>query len=147
MANKGLAQLESSLDIYLRQKAPPLPKNIKDLIVSLAPWLNIVLIILGLPAILAVLGIKAYVSPFAYWTGVRWTGFYSLSLIFLGATLLLRAMALPGLFSKSQGAWKLLYYSILLNLVYSLLNYNLVGGLIGAVIGLYFWFQVKASYK
>jgi hypothetical protein len=56
-------------------------------------------------------------------------------------------MALPGLFSKSQGAWKLLYYSILLNLVYSLLNYNLVGGLIGAVIGLYFWFQVKASYK
>jgi len=140
-------QLESTLDLYLKKKTPPLPKNVKDLIVSLAPWLNLVLIIIALPAILAVLGISAYVRPFAYWAGARLGSLYYLSMIFLGATLLLRLLALPGLFSRSKGAWRLLYYSMLVNLVYSLLSYNLFSGIIGVIIGLYFLFQVKEYYK
>jgi len=142
-----MTQLEGTLNLYLKQKAPPLPKNIKELIVSLAPWLNIVLIVIALPALLAVLGIGAYVRPFAYWGGARLGSLYYLSLVFLGVTLLMRLLALPGLFSRSRSGWKWLYYSVLVNLVYSLFNYNLVGGLIGAVIGLYFLFQVKEYYK
>jgi len=141
------AQLESTLELYLKQKAPSLPKNIKDLTVSLAPWLNIVLIVIALPTLLAVLGISAYVMPFAYWGGARFGTLYYVSLAFLGVTLLMRVLALPGLFSRSKGAWRLLYYSVLVNVVYSLLSYNFVGGLIGAVIGLYFLFQVKEYYK
>jgi len=144
---KSSAQLENILDLYLKQKAPALPKNIKDLTVSLAPWLNIVLIVIALPAMLAVLGIGTYVKSFAYLGGARFGTLYYLSLVFLGVTLLMRILALPGLFSRSKGAWRLLYYSVLVNVVYSLLNYNVVGGLIGAVIGLYFLFQVKEYYK
>jgi len=144
---KGLAQLEKTLDLYLGQKAPALPKNIKDLIVSLAPWGNIALIVMALPALLAVLGITGYMGSMVYWAGARLGLVYYVSLAFLGLILVVRALAIPGLFSRSIKGWRLLYYSVLLNIVYSLFNYNMFSGLIGAVIGLYFLFQIKKYYK
>ncbi|MFC1627404.1 hypothetical protein ACFL18_02535 [Patescibacteria group bacterium] len=141
------AQLENTLELYLKKKAPPLPKNVKEMVVSFAPWINVILILIAAPALLAVFGFTAKIAPYAYWAGARLGGMYYISLAFLGITLVLRVMALPGLFSRSMGGWKMLYYSTLVNLVYSAFNYNLFSGVIGAVVGLYFLFQVKASYK
>ena len=148
MSNSGgLAKLESTLDEYLGRKAPSLPANIKELIVNFAPWITIGVIVLGVPALLAVLGITAYFLPYVYWAGARLGLIYYLSLAFLGVTLAIRCLALPGLFSRSIAGWRLIYYSSLLGLVYSLLNYNIVSGLVGTLIGLYVIFQLKSYYK
>ena len=34
--------LMKTLDLYLVKKAPALPKNVKDILVSVAPWLEVI---------------------------------------------------------------------------------------------------------
>jgi uncharacterized membrane protein YtjA (UPF0391 family) len=146
-SNASLAKLESILDEYLGRKAPSLPANIKELLVNFAPWITILTIVLEVPSLLAVVGITAYVSPYMYWAGARLGAMYYVSLVFLVIMLVIRCLSLPGLFSRSLSAWKLLYYSTLLWLVYSLLHYNIVSGLVGTLVSLYLLFQVKSYYK
>jgi hypothetical protein len=147
-ANKaGFAQLENLFDEYLVKKAPALPANIKELLVNFAPWIIIISIILAVPAILAVLGFGTLFAPLGYVFRARLGLLYILSIIFLLVTLLIRVMALPGLFNRTRKAWNLLYYSVLLNAVYSLLTVSIVGFLLGTLISLYLLFQVKEYYK
>jgi len=143
----ALHQLEETLDLYLKKKAPDIPKNVKDLIVSFAPWINILLMVLAVPALLAVFGISAYVSRWAYLSGVSMGVMYYISMALLGLTLLLRGMAIPGLLSRSIKGWRFVYYSVFVDAIYSLLSYNAAGAVIGAVIGLYVLFQIKDAYK
>ena len=85
--------------------------------------------------------------PYAHWAGVRLGLMYYVSMTFLGLTLLLRLLSIPGLFAKTKAGWRMLYYSTLLNLVYAIFSYNLFSGLIGIIIGFYFLFQVREYYK
>ncbi|MGB9707376.1 MAG: chromate transporter [Microgenomates group bacterium] len=149
---KALSQLEETLEIYLVKKAPfTIPENIKELIVSFAPYLVIIGVIFGVPAVLAVLGLGALVSPFSFLAGPSYAvsyGFnYILSMIIFGIVLVLEAMAVPGLFKRQKKAWQYLFYASLIGLVSSLLGGNILGGLIGALIGWYLLFQVKEYYK
>lgn len=145
----GFGQLESLLEQYLVQKAPALPTNIKELIVNFAPWLMIIAIVLALPAIFALLGLGWFYAPFAWGSRIaaQVSFTYTLAILFLAVTLIMRILALPGLFARSRSGWKLVYYSVLINAVYSLLSYQIVSCLIGTLLGLYFVFQVKSYYK
>ena len=143
-AEKGLAQLEKMLDLYLKKKAPALPKKWKSLIVDFAPWLNIILMVIAIPAVLAVFGITGTIA--AYW-GVRLGLMYYISLAFLGLTLVIRGMAIPGLLAKNIKGWRLLYYSTFLDFVYSLLSGGVVGPVISVIIALYLLFQIREYYK
>jgi hypothetical protein len=149
---KAVNQLEETLELYLVKKAPyTLPDNIKELIVSFAPYLTIIGVIFGVPAVLAVLGLGALVSPFTFLHGPAYAvsyGFnYVLSMMVFGAVLVLEALAVPGLFKRQKKAWQYLFYASLISLVSSLLGGNMIGGLVGAVIGWYFLFQVKEYYR
>ena len=54
------------LDYYLVKKAPfQIPDNAKEWLVQYGPWITIVVIVLTLPAILALLGLGAVLLPFA----------------------------------------------------------------------------------
>ena len=60
--------------------------------------------------------------------------------------------ALPGLFARKMSGWKLLFYSVIINLVYGLVNSltyfgSILGTLISVLISLYILFQVKSLYK
>jgi len=142
-----LSQLESQLELYLVDKAPAIPKEWKELMVKIAPWLTLVMAILALPAILAVLGLGAFVLPFSYMGGFRAGAGFTISWIFSLAVLALDIMAIPGLFKRSRQAWYLLYYAALLGAVQSLISFNLGGLIIGTLLSLYLLFQVKEYYK
>jgi len=45
-----------------------------------------------------------------------------------------------------MGGWRLLFYSQLVSLAYSLLSRNIVSGLIVGLISLYILFQVRPLY-
>jgi len=49
--------LEDTLDLYFGQKAPPMPANVKELLVRFAPWVTLVLLLITLPAVLIALGL------------------------------------------------------------------------------------------
>jgi hypothetical protein len=142
-----LAQLESQLQLYLGDKAPSIPKEWKELMVKIAPWLTLVMAVLALPAIVAILGLGSFVLPLSYVGGMRAGMGFTISWVFSLVILVLDIMASPGLFKRTRQAWYLLYYASLLGAVQSVISFNLGGLIIGTLLSLYLLFQVKEYYK
>lgn len=141
--------LVKTFDLYLVKKAPALPKNIKEVIVALAPWLEIIGVVLTIPALFAVLGFNAmmYGTPYGGYVAAK-TGYnFSLATIFLLAGMVLMLLAIPGLFKRSKSGWNYVFYSVLVNAVYSLISMQLFGLIVGSLISLYLLFQVRSYYK
>lgn len=140
--------LISTLDIYLIKKAPSLPVNIKEILVQFAPWITIITVIASLPVILGIFGLGAmfYSLPFAGYAAAA--GFnYTLAVIFLGISVVMRALAVPGLLARSKSGWNMLFYATIVNAVYQIINFEIIGMVIGTLITLYLLFQVKEYYK
>jgi hypothetical protein len=133
------------LDYYLVQKAPfQIPDAARELLAKIGPWIVIFFLVITLPAVLFVFGIGTLFLPFggpAYATGFGFTA------LFLIAHFALMIMALPGLFARKRQGWTLVFYAEILNIVYSLLNFQIVGALIGGLIGLYILFQIRGLYR
>jgi hypothetical protein len=139
------------LDEYLGKKAPAMPDNIKDTLVSFAPYLAIIGIIFSLPAIFAILGIGAMMGPFSAFLGAPYMmsfgASYYIGVVGLIISAIFDGLAIPGLFKRSMSAWRLMYYSSLVTFVASILQGNLGSAILGGLIGLYILFQVKNKYK
>lgn len=145
---KGMiAKLEALLDEYMVTKAPfQIPLNGKEVIVKVAPYLVIIAAVIAIPAILAALGLSTMLAPVALLGGPAWGIGVILSLVTSIAALGVELMAVSGLFKRTKRSWRLVFYATLISLVGSIISFNIVGGLIGAVIGWYILFQVKSLY-
>lgn len=162
------AKLEKTMDEYFVKKAPfQIPDNGRKAIVEWAPWISLVF---GIIAILAAIGlwntghradvVIDYVNTLSQTYGgetvnnLGATYYLALgALIFQGA---LMVVAFPGLRAKSKSkGWSILLFGTVANFIYGLFvaftNYgalsNLVGSVIGVVIGLYILAQIKSYYK
>lgn len=143
MADQPPKDLIGFLDYYLVQKAPfQIPPGWRELIVRFAPWIAVVLIVLSLPVVLLALGLSAAVLPFAA-TQAPGLG---LTMIVVIATLVLDVLALPGLFARRMGGWRLIFYARLVTIVSSLLQGAIVGGILAGLISLYVLFQIRPLY-
>ena len=132
------------LDFYLVKKAPfQLPDGAKEWIVQFGPWITVVLLILTLPLLLVALGLGTLLMPFG---GVGYASGFGILTLFVVVEIGLMIAALPGLFNRKMGGWRLLFYSQLISIVYSLLSRNIVSGLIVGLISLYILFQVRPLY-
>ncbi|NTW26752.1 MAG: hypothetical protein HGA36_00250 [Candidatus Moranbacteria bacterium] len=152
---KGLvAQLEATLDEYMVKKAPfAIPQGGKEFIASVSPFLIIIFAVMTLPVIFLALGLSAVMAPFAmmggaYGTGYAWGIGSMISLAVAVTVLVLEVMAVSGLFKRTRGAWRLLFYASIVSLIGSILSiHGIVGGIVGAIIGWYILFQMKDMYK
>src|SRR3989344_1484827 len=141
-------RLEVTLEEYLGEKAPQLPKNWKEALVKFAPYLTIIGVIFGVMGFLALLGLGTVLVPLGtiggMMTGQPFVGFgYVTNIVFLGLTVLLEGLAVPGLFSRSKKAWTYLYWGALVGIVQNVVSFNVGGLVIGGLLSLYFLFQVK----
>jgi len=146
------AKLEVTLEEYLGKRAPQLPKGWKDIIVKFAPYLAILSVVIGIPGFLALLGLGAFMAPLGLVGGMMagrpFLGFsYIINVVFLGLMVLLEALAIPGLFSRSKKAWTFLYWSALVGIVQNIVSFNIGGLIIGGILSMYFLFQIKEYYK
>lgn len=139
----------TTLELYFVKKAPALPKNIKEVIVKIAPWLEVLGVVFSIPGLMAVLGFNAmmYGTPYGGYMAARAGYNFSLASLFLMASLVLMVLAIPGLFKRSKMGWNYVYYSVILNAIYSLISMQLFGLIVGTIIGFYILFQVKSYYK
>lgn len=149
---KNVSQLETVLDKYLREKAPSLPKNWKEFLVKIVPYFTILGVVLGVPAVLALLGMGTIFIPFStiggIMTGRPFLGLnYLIQALFLVIILVLEALAISPLFRKDKKGWQYLYYVALLNGVVNLFSFNLAGLIIGTGLSLYLLFQIKEYYR
>lgn len=143
--------LEGKLD-ELNKQAPQLPGNWKEFIVKIAPYLAIIGVIFGIPAVLTLLGFGAFFVPMGTIYGVAsgrpFLGAgYLISVFFLIAVMILEALSISPLFKRSKTGWNYMYYATLLGAVQNLISFNLTGLVIGTLIGLYLLFQVRGLYK
>ena len=141
-----LAQIEEQLDLYLVQKAPELPDNIKNILVVIIPWLVIIGIVISIPTILAAFGITAVLAP-AYAFTPSFGLFAILATIISIVGLVFNAMAVPGLLRKDRKGWTYSFYACLIGILSSLIAGAFVSAILGGLIGLYLLFQIKEKYR
>ena len=147
---KTLTQLEDTLNEYFGKKAPAMPENIKEIIVKLAPFLAILGVILSLPAVFLLLGLgglATMMSPFGGMQAMTTIPTMWLSIVLLIPVVVLEILAIPGLFARTKQGWKYMYWAELISIVSSIAQFNIIGAVIGALIGFYLLFQVKNLYK
>lgn len=143
-----VAQLEEKLEYYLVTKAPfAIPDNIKEMIVKYGPWIVAILLVLAIPSLLFIFGVGSMMVPFATVVAPR----ASVMMLFGGlvsiVSMVLQAMAIPGLMKRKMSGWRLAFYSSLVSMVYNLLSLNLFGLVIGSLISFYVLFQIKSKYN
>lgn len=132
-------------------KLPALPKGVNEFIVTVAPWLALIFGVLAVFSGLGAFGILTALAPVATVAGA---GQYAFSGLIAALILLVQGgidlWAFPSLKARKVMGWNLMFYSLLLGVVSSVVTLNVgsvVGGVIGALIGYYFLYQVKSYYK
>ncbi len=146
-----LAQLEAFLDDVMIKKAPfQIPKNIKERIATIAPYLVIIgVVLLVLTVALSILGFMGVTLGALSMKAASWSYIRIESFVAGAAALVLEAMALPGFFKRTAGSWRLIFYASIVSLAGSLLSFNVgavVSAVVGTVIEWYLLFQVKELY-
>jgi hypothetical protein len=142
-----LGKLEDLFELYLVRKAPAIPKAWKEIIVSFSPWLTVLMLILLLPVVLAIFGLSMSMMPFAFIGGFRAGSSFLISWVLSIVTMVLYALAIPGLFKKQRKAWYFMYYAALLTAVDNLVSFNVAGFVVGTLVSMYVLFQIKEYYK
>lgn len=142
-----LIDLENKLaDVFIK-KLPAMPENAKETIVKYGPYITLIIMVLSLPALLAIFGLGAVFAPFAFLGGVGF-GFRSIISLIFGIVMLgLELMALQGLFKRELKAWKILFYISLFNAISAILRFDFGGLIIGSGISWYILFQIRSYYK
>lgn len=141
-----LKEWEEKLNVYFGERAPKLPESVAKFIVKATPYLMIIGLIFSLPAILLSLGLGAFLTPLSF-LNMRYAFHFSFWTVFSLAVLVLRVMAIPGLFKRSKSAWNLMFYASLITALSSLLSLSLGSLIIGSAISWYFLFQIRKYYK
>ena len=61
-------------------------------------------------------------------------------------TLVMYLMAFNPLKARKRAGWNLIYYAMLLSLLSNLIQLNIIGALIGGIIGFWVLFQIREKY-
>lgn len=144
MAQSATANIIDTVDEWFA-KLPNLPKNIRDLLVTITPWIALIFGGLGVVfGILALVGTSA-ASPFLAASGMSVGSGIVASVLLLASSALLLA-AFPGTKNKRAKGWEFLFWSEVVALVSSVLVLSL-GGLVVNLIGFYLIFQIRSYFK
>lgn len=145
-----LNQLAKTLDGYY-VKLPVLPKGVNEFLVSVAPWLALVFGVLAVVAGLGAFGILTAVAPVA---AVAGAGQYAFTGLLAALVLLVQGgvelLAFPALKARKVKGWNLMFYSLLLSVLSSVVALSVgsvLSSVVGALIGYYFLYQIKPYFK
>lgn len=128
-------------------KLPSLPKDARELLVKITPWVALIFGVLGTIAGVAGLGILTALGPFMAVAGAfNAAGSGLLSAVILLASSVLLLAAFPGLRKGKVGGWNLLFWSEAVSVVGGAVAVSL-SGILFSLIGLYLVFQIKSYYK
>lgn len=154
--SKSSSDLISLLEPYFTKQAPfQIPKKWRENLVNWIPWINLVIGILLLPAVLFIVGLGTVVGVVAPLTGNAAVSiFYWLSLISVVICIAILFITFPGLKARKLSAWKLVFWADIVYLAYGILSalsngdiLSIVTNIIGTAIALFVLFQIKSYYK
>jgi hypothetical protein len=142
----------NSVDSYIDvvgeyfKRLPELPRGGREAVVAITPWLALIFGIIGVLAALAGLGIFTFLGSLALVTGARGAG-SGLIVVLLGLiSSVILLVAFPGTQKRQEKGWKFIYYSEVVGLITDIVTLSLLG-VIAALIGFYFLYQIRSYYK
>lgn len=128
-------------------KLPNLPKDARELLVTITPWAALIFGVLGVLGGIGGLGVFSAFSPLVMAGGgaaALGSGIISAVLLLVSSVLLLAAFS--GTKARKLQGWKFLFWSEVVSVVAAVLSISILGVLF-ALIGLYLIFQIKSYYK
>jgi hypothetical protein len=137
--------LEEQLEPVFLNKFPAFPENVKEGLAQYGPYVMLVLAVLGVFGLLTAFGLgtaaigigaAAYGGGFNFYVGI----------LFSAAILVMYLMAFTPLKARKRAGWNLIYYALLISVASNLIQLNIIGALIGGVIGFWILFQVREKY-
>lgn len=136
-----LAKIEELLN-----RLPKFPWDLSGF-VKWIPWVQLIILLIFLPIILAAIGISFLVLPFATAAAPQ-IGFQAiLGNIFLVALVVTDIIALPGLFKRKLSGWKFAMIATLISAVYDIYPQFDIISLLLTVAYLRLLVQVKPYYS
>jgi len=143
--NDIVTQIDSAISPFFLKKLPSLPKDFLELIVKYGPYLLAVALVLSLGTLLPIFGIAGFVLPFVSTAHLGLIYFISLGVTFV--TLIIQAIAIPGLIKRTAASWRLIYISTLISILQLLFSRDILGIALSAFVSFYFLYQIKSFYK
>lgn len=141
-----ISNLESQVEGIFTKSLPSLPANAIETLVKIAPWLAIIGVVMGIPAIMTLLGVSRMAAYYRLaGMGLGWG--YQLSNVLYIVQMVLTGLSIQGLFARKLSAWRLMYYATWISVVAGLLSGGIVNMLIVGLISFYLLFQVKKAYQ
>lgn len=146
MAQSSTTNIINTVEEWF-SKLPPLPKDARDVIAKITPWIALIFGALGvLFGVLALVG-STVIAPFAMMGG----GSQALGSVLITSILALVSSALllaafPGTKKFKLSGWNLLFWSEAVSLLSAVLAISL-GGILFSLIGFYLIFQIKSHFK
>ena len=126
------------------RKAPAIPANGREGLVKITPWVALVFGVLGIITGIGGLGVLTGSAAFGV---LHSAGLGILStLLFLAASVLL-LMAYPGTSKRQYRGWTLIFWSEVLVVLSNLVSFDILGAVVGGLIGFYLLYQIKSYYK
>lgn len=135
--NFDFHKFTETLDKFFNKQLPSLPTNVKDILVKVIPYLNVVGLVIGV--IVTVIAIPLLLVTFQFLS--------LLGVIVSIGSLVFAGMAVKGLFDMKKQGWTYSYYSCLVSLLSSLIALNITGLVIGGFVSGYILFQIRSYYK
>jgi hypothetical protein len=137
--------LEKELEPVFLQKFPPFSESVKEFLVQYGPYFILVLSILGVLGILTALGVgSAAIGLGAVSAGLGLTFYVGIAMGSI--TLIMYLMAFTPLRARKRAGWNLLYYALLIGILSSLVQLNILAVVFGGVIGFWVLFQIREKY-
>lgn len=148
-AEQNMAALENWM-APLFAKTPHLPENARQSIAQVAPWIALIVGILGIAAILSAGGF-ASMFAFAYvFSGVSYFALYAALIVGLIAAIL-DLLAFKPLQARQKKGWNFIFYGTVLSAVSAILNllfgYASLGTIIGPLVGFWLLFEIRGLYR
>lgn len=142
-----VSRLEDLGQTYLVKKAPTLPPEAKENIVKYLPYIIVVVVFLSIPSILSLIGFGSLINRSLYSLGFYYRPSFFIHALFLTTSVVLSGLSIKGLFAKKVSGWRFIYYSTLVNGVWSIISFDIGGIVIGLLLPLYILFQIQNHYK
>lgn len=137
-------------DLFVKKISLTIPAKAREVIVTIAPWVTLIILIVSLPALLGLFGFSSLIGGFGY-LGAHFGARYYIGLLILLIQVIIMAVSISPLLKREMRGWKMVYYANLISFVYSLFSAFTLGDIIWSIIslaiGLYIMFQVKPLYK
>lgn len=124
------------------KKAPELPANAKEVLVTLTPWLALFFGVLGILAGFSAVGI----SPVALFGGIRSSAMMIVSGVLTIVASVMLLMAYPKTKERKIEGWRLLFWSAVVSVISSFVVGAVVSSLLWGLIEFYLLFEIKSYY-